>query len=459
MTSMSATITSEQNTENKKTIISTTNHHNIHQSFYRIIIILALFTILGAPLFLIPRHNTIFYQEYWFENIIITLYLILISTADLLLNCYVYLKERSLASWKLFLYLWSWTSSCFTVVYLLCYSIWVLYLGKNHPMPFIGLCYLPSWIALLCGIWFIFPENLLSNEDFRKKLKTYVVFSMWWFFMDIQKDILTIIFENLSVYIEWIFGFVVLSIREMNKKVLTSFVQKMSGDNDEEGKVLLGMHISCHYAFFIAVTLSGSHISTIICMMLIDFSMHLKMTFDLINLQRKTFIVEIAIENQANCQKSMLLRLAIVELCEGAIPLAYAIAFSMMYYGPNLSLLGRSIEESAVAKDVMKIYGLMLSMFLIDLFSAVLNAYLLHRFGQTNITKEFCRILVKYWYFLLMGLIVNVLLFMTLNDVNWAMDWSFNFVWMTNEGRNMLIKNSRTLSKIERTKLLSNFSL
>ena len=452
---MSANITSEQNTENKKTIISATNHDNIHQAFYRIIIILALFSILGAPLFLIPRHNTMFYQEYWFENIIITLYLILFSTADLLLNCYVYLKERSLASWKLFLYLWSWTSTCFTIVFLLCYTIWVLYLGKNHPMPFIGLCQFPSWIAMLCGIWFIFPRELLSKEDFRKKLKTYVIFSMWWFFMDIQKDILTIIFENLPVYIEWIFGFIVLTIREMNKKVLTSFVKKMAGDNDEQGTVLLGMHVSCHYAFFIAVTLSGSHISKIICMMLIDFALHLKMTFDLIKLQRKTFIVEIAIENQRIIQNNMLLRLAIVELCEGAIPLAYAIAFSMMYYGPNFALLGGSIEEGALAKDVVKIYGLMLSMFLIDLLSVVQNAYLLYRFCKIKITQEFFRILDKYWYFLLMGWIVNVLTFMTLKDINWGMDWSFNFVWVTNEGRIMLINNSTNLSEIEKTKLLS----
>ena len=281
---------------------------------------------------------------------------------------------------------------------------------------------------------------------------------MWWFFMDIQKDILTIIFENLPVYIEWIFGFVVLSIREMNKKILTSFVEKMAGDNDEQGTVLLGMHVSCHYAFFIAVTLSGSHISTIICMELIVFSMHLKMTFDLINLQRETSIVENAIENQRINENNILLRLAIVELCEGAIPLAYAIAFSMMYYGPNFALFGSSIEEGVVAKDVVKIYGLMLFIFLIDLLSVVLNAYLLNRFGKINITQEFCSILERYWHFLLMGLVVNILLFMTLNDINWAMDWSFHFIWITNEGRIRLINNSTILSKIEKTKLLSNFT-
>ena len=134
-----------------------------------------------------------------------------------------------------------------------------------------------------------------------------------------------------------------------------------------------------------------------------------------------------------------------------------AIAFlkSMMYYGPNFALFGSSIAEGAVAKDVVKIYGLMLSMFLIDLFSVVLNACLLYRFSKIKITQEFCRILDKYWHFLLMGWIVNVLIFMTLKDINWGMNWSFNFVWVTNEGRSMLINNSTNLSKIEKTKLLS----
>ena len=34
------------------------------------------------------------------------------------------------------------------------------------------------------------------------------------------------------------------------------------------------------------------------------------------------------------------MKLVLAELCEGLTPLAYAISFSMAYYGPNAELLG-----------------------------------------------------------------------------------------------------------------------
>ena len=101
----------------------------------------------------------------------------------------------------------------------------------------------------------------------------------------------------------------------------------------------------------------------------------------------------------------------------------------------------------------------MILLFTIDLLSALLNTYLVNRFGKISLADEFCRVLDNYWYFMLNALVVNILQFMTLNDINWAMDWSFNFMWVTDEGRNILIYNSTMLSEKEKAKLLPNATL
>ena len=428
-------------------------------SVFRIITIIVIFVLLGAPIFLIPRHNTIFYPEYWFEHIIYGLYLVLFFATDLTLSIHIFFKEPSLIRLQLFLKIYAWDCLNFVLMYSIVNMIWVVYLGMNYPIPFLGLGIIPITIARLCGLWFLFPTEFLSKEDFRKKLKMLVLYFLWWAIAGVQKDIITIIFQNVSVYIQWLFGFVVLIMREMNKKVLTGISHKITGGDHEKGDVLVSMNVSTHYAFFIALHLSNSHISTVICMLLLEFSLHLKMTHDLIRLKRNQVNNTTAIHEQRQKINNITLKLVIAELCEGLIPLAYSIAFSMMYYGPNFGILGVSIEENEITKDVGKTYGLMLLLFTIDLLSALLNTYLVNRFGKINLADEFCRVLDNYWYFMLSALVVNILQFMTLNDINWAMDWSFNFMWVTDEGRNVLIYNSTILSEVEKAELLFNATL
>ena len=167
-------------------------------NWLRVFTILILFTLIGSPHFLIPKQNSIFYLHYWYEsyfNVVITgLY----STANILLNCSVFTKNKSLASPHIFTKIWAWNILNGIIPYSLCYVIWVLYLEKNWPMAFVELGKMFAWAALLYGIWFLFPKKLLNDEDFRGKLRTYILYSLWWFVMNLQRDILTIIFKHRS---------------------------------------------------------------------------------------------------------------------------------------------------------------------------------------------------------------------------------------------------------------------
>ena len=199
-------------------------------------------------------------------------------------------------------------------------------------MPFSGLIALPVLIALLCWIWILFPAELLSEEEFKKHLKTYVLYSIWWFVMNIQKDILTLVFKTTPFNLEWLFAFVVPCFREINKRVLTKLVHKMAGSDNESANVLLGMNINVHYALFIAIRLSGSHISTVSCTVAIDFILHLRMAYQLIQLRNKTTTDLNEHEQRRRNEKRTILKLVLAEMCKELVALAYAIGFSRNYF-------------------------------------------------------------------------------------------------------------------------------
>ena len=304
--------------------------------------ILIIFTIVGSPLFFIPRYNTIFYPEYWYDPIYKGLVFATITGAfNICFNCSVFLKEERLRSIPIVLKVYAWNTMNWTGAYTACYIVWVLILERNHPMPLLLVpCQFYTWVSILYGIWILFPRDLMNGNEFRNKMKTYILYSSWWLVMHIQKDIITFIFANRSIYIEWMFAIVLPCIKEGNKRILTKQVQRMAGGDNEASNVLLGVIINVHYSLFVAVRLTGSQIPTIISMTAIEFMLHFQMAYNLFQLQNKIGIDQMVSEDMKKAKKKAIMKLVLAELCEGMVPVAYALGFSMMYNGANYALLG-----------------------------------------------------------------------------------------------------------------------
>ena len=186
---------------------------------------LHIFSILGAftffcgfPFFFIPRDNTIFYPEYWYDPIYRGLpFITLIAACNTPFNCSVFLKEDRLRSIPIILKMYAWNMMNWTGAYTACYIVWVLILERNHPMPLLLVpCQFYAWVTILYGIWILFPRDLMNGNEFRNKMKTYILYSSWWLVMHIQKDIITFIFANRSVYIEWMFAILLPFVKEGN---------------------------------------------------------------------------------------------------------------------------------------------------------------------------------------------------------------------------------------------------
>ena len=52
-----------------------------------------------------------------------------------------------------------------------------------------------------------------------------------------------------------------------------------------------------------------------------------------------------------------------------------------------------------------------------------------------------------------------IAIFLGTNDINFAMDFTGDFLWITDDGRNDLIRNSNEISYDEKAKLIKNMTL
>ena len=136
------------------------------------------------------------------------------------------------------------------------------------------------------------------------------------------------------------------------------------------------------------------------------------------------------------------------ELVEGFLPLIYAICMAMTHYGPNDKLfanIGNRFWGEPI-EDVDNVFRVMGILYTVDTISAVINSLLLWKFTKINMIQEFCRVLSKYWLFIVIKLSYIMTSYFASLDVNFGLDSSSRFEWITPKGRLILIRNSTEIS-------------
>ena len=144
-------------------------------------------------------------------------------------------------------------------------------------------------------------------------------------------------------------------------------------------------------------------------------------------------------------KRKTIMKLVLAELCEGLVPLTYAICFAMAYYGPNAELIGNvrnGYWQYKIVDDASSTFLVMLGLFTMDLVCLSLNAYIIKIYGDVNIFKEVCIVLEKYWYIMALELANAPYHHFLLNDINGAMDLTLKFDWIINGQNNQTNPNS-----------------
>ena len=135
-------------------------------------------------------------------------------------------------------------------------------------------------------------------------------------------------------------------------------------------------------------------------------------------------------------KRKAIFALSLAEICEGLIPLSYALCFAMAYYGPNAKLIGNVGNDLWAYKAVSDITWTFLVLFgllFIDFFSLLLNAIIVWIYANVKLMEECCSAIQKYWYIIAIILASTLSSYFFSNDINLAFDWTFNFCWTVEE--------------------------
>ena len=159
--------------------------------------------------------------------------------------------------------------------------------------------------------------------------------------------------------------------------------------------------------------------------------MQIIMTYQIVKLHKKVTVDENEITKKQ--KQRAILKLVMAELCEGLVPLAFAVSFAMAFYGPNAELLGYPGSvywHERVIEDVSRPFLVISVLFLMDIVSLAFNSGVLWILCKVNLFNEFCSVMQKYWYIVAVMMVNDIWWHFYANDVNFGNDNTGEFRWI-----------------------------
>ena len=398
-----------------------------------------------SVLALIPRHDSILEQRYWFEiNIPVGIGMI-IKTSLAVLDIFILIEDKSLVSKMIFLKIFLASFFTWLTFYCTCYAIWTMILDYNHPMPFVGLlCFIPTTVVTASSLIILFPSKFLNAKSFKETSINYLLYRLSWIIVIIIKLLLTKIFKKLETTdAQCIMALLVPLSKRFVRSIMSKIMFRMVGTENERANVSLTVSLNLSYGLFVALFLVGARSSTVFCLVTVDILMQMNMTYQIVQLHKK--IATLGNQQSRIDKRKAILKLLLSELCEWLVPLAYAICFAMAYYGPNAYLLGNvrnGYWQFKAVQNTSWTFLVMLCLFAMDICCLLINSSVIWIFCKVNMFKEFCILMQKFWYIMALKLTMEIYFKFLANDVNLAYDATTKFAWISSDKSFTTISNS-----------------
>ena len=231
-------------------------------------------------------------------------------------------------------------------------------------------------------------------------------------------------------------------------EAFTSFIfgkimNKIVGQDNERANFSLEAQINVHFRLMSATYLLRARNATFVSTVVVDILLQIIMTYQIIKWHKKVTVDQNEILKKK--KRKAVLNLVLVELCEGLVPMAYALSFSMAYYGPNAELLGNVKSEYwqyEAVEDVSGTFLVMLCLFIMGIVCLALSSSILWIFSRVNLFEEFCSVMQKYWYILAMKLAYDIYLHFYVHDINFGNDTTREYNWITDAKNTSATSNS-----------------
>ena len=445
--------------QNQKNVINEDN-----ETFFKCICKIAIFMIgtVGLSVFAvvpwttIPRTNSIIFQSSWMEILLPSAWGCILYAGCELLHLTIWTQERSLISLNTLMKITLVYVASLAMIHILSRMIWCVYLGYNHPLPFLGSIQMAARFVSIIALRFLIPSKLTANEDYRKKLRVYTYYYLWIIVTIFKREALNYLFINIKETFQFLVAFMIAACREFDKKVRTNLVTKIMGTLDEPGSVLVSISVSIAYSSFLATRIAGATGATVFCMVTIDFLLHSRMTLQIIKEHNK--VKEDDTKYGTNPNNTKTTKLILAELVEGFTPMTFAICMIMAYYGPNAELfvnIGSNFWGKPI-EDINYVFGMMAVLYTVDTISAAINSIIVWKVTKINMLQEYCKVLSKYWIFMVIKLSYLISVYFASKDVNFGIDSSGKFKWITPEGRLDLIQNATYRNEEEISMSIAN---
>ena len=418
------------------------------------------FAVIASAGFLIPRKNSMIYQEYWYESIPIFLFS---QSTDIvayqILSLYSFTRAKFLLTIDHFAKVFVASGLLCLVPYCTSYLIWTYHLGYNHPLPLLAI--LVTWFELFPTKFLFFPIQLKSRKDLKAHGKAYLMFEIWHFLQIIPQEIISLIANSQN---QWVLLLLIPFARELSIKVSEKIVKRFPQTDNEETKFFVTTVLLIDYTFQITAKVASYHQSTVYGILIVEMSLHIYGCYQIIKRYSR-----IGGQNESNeselvaTERNIQVKnLATSEFTEAIAPIAFAIAFTLVVYGPNSVLMngiGNNYFGGEPIEDVVPQYIAMLQMFSFDFVAMIISWASLKYFCQIDLLEAFCNMIRKHWIIFAIHLPKLGNTFAG-RDVNFGMDvTSKKFLWITDEGRMDLIRNATELTDTEKFSLLQNVKL
>ena len=356
--------------------------------------------IMSGIVILIPTHDILKHQDYWYELLLQGIFgYVPLNAGIVIINASYWMNTGYIRTTG------TWVSLSCTASVIFIFLIMAVYcicrvIGYKYPVPFQGVLFaVVLQVVLYVHLYFQFPENTRKNTTFKKRIKYLYSSLIFSSLLQTQYHLLTLAFRNISVKFQWILGIFLPVVRHGNTQYLLRNSFKSSGTKLWPTECSVSHWINLKNALFIAITV-GTYATeeTSYVLLGIDFLINLYCCFKIIYFYKK-YVTE-------KCEKACataietIRELVLNEHIELVMGVAYFLCVLIAYYGPNSEQIGNvkfgGWHFQAIS-DIDTFISNLCLLFFIDTCSAVICSVLLWVICKINIFKAYYLMLQEFW--------------------------------------------------------------
>lgn len=389
-----------------------------------------LSTFFSITMTLWPQHNVIEDPKYWYEcMLVIATGYAPIAAANIVFSSFycMGLELKRVIKPLLFVYI----SGATVTILLSCllYVIWVFAVDSIYPMPFQGyIVGFFTWHLMTISLWFQIPNTWRKNNLVRKRFKYAILLLFVISATEVAYKIVRKIFLMIPNDYQWSLFIVLIIIRELHAKILSSLGRKIAEFDDWCIEIIATHFAACRHTLFLAVAVSTVATNTTSYVILgTDFVTNIIFTIIII------YFHKCPSDASKRWKINAVMNVVVNESVEFIMPIAYISCFLMAYYGPNADILGNVKngywQYSAVSdiNDTMKWISIM---FAIDFISTIISFVLLRIFCKINIVRIYVLLQKEMWYVLSVHQCYLVEEYFAQLLISLAIDFTFQFDWL-----------------------------